>query len=131
MMYTQFSGFASTSKPIEVLECGLNADIGSTAAQDFRNTSEHRLNQVPFVTGFDGNITQIVMSSRSTNDYSVEFIVNGTTEATYTRDNNTQTQIIEPDNPIEVKKEDLIRVRFSSGTGTTRRPFVKFTIKAK
>lgn len=130
-MYTQFSGFASTSKPIEVLECGINADVGANAAQDMRNSANHRLNQVPFVAGFDGKITQIILSSRSTNDYSVEFIINGTVEATYSRDNDSLSQIIEPNSPIEVEKEDLVRVRFSSGTGTTQRPFVKFTIKAK
>ena len=130
MLYTQFAGFSQAgSKNIEILEAGVNADIGSNAAQDLRNSTNHRLNQVPFVVGFDGEITQLIISARDANVFSIQLIINGTVEATYTRDGTNIHQTFDIATPIEVEKGDLIRLRYTGGTGTTRRPFVKLTIQ--
>ena len=128
-IFTTRNANGGISKRILSLDGAINASVGATAAQDLRDRNGTFYNVAPFAVPFDGVIFQSVLSNSTTNNYTIEVLVNNTVVTSFTRTNGTPSEIFDLGTPISVAKNDQIRLRYAGGVGTTNRPAAQLYIR--
>ena len=131
MGITYSGGTTSPVKREVYLDVAINGTLGETASQDFRRSSGVPTNISPFAVKFDAEITQVVLSTISSNIWGCQVLVNDVVVGTYGRLNSQPTQIFNLGGTasIPVSESDQIRIRFASGVGSTTAPAVGLTYR--
>lgn len=122
---------SSVAKKHSYFEVSKDGTLSATASQDLERTNSIPTTVSPFIIPFNCRLDQVEIISNDTNNIVIELLINDAVVFTATQSNNNRATIIPGSSTtngvttnVDFDREDLLRIRYKSGSGPIVEPVV-------